>query len=207
MSKFHWQILSKNQIQALKSLKRFSKYGVLAGGTALALQFNHRKSLDLDVFLPKPISRQFVFAMKQHYRKIDIIVNTGDEFSFQSPFRVKTSLVFYPFSPLYKSLSTPYLKISHWRDIALDKAETIGRRGEWRDYIDLYFCVQNGFAIKDIISEAERKFGDLFSEKLFLSQLCYFGDIRDFHIQFTKEKVSQSKLQKFFEKEIKKIKI
>ena len=207
MFKLHWQILSENQTHALKSLGRFSRNGVLAGGTALELQFNHRKSFDLDIFLPKPISRQFVFALKEHYRKIDIIVNTGDEFSFQSPFNVKISFVFYPFQPLYQPIPVSYLKIYHWRDIALDKAETIGRRGEWRDYIDLYFCVKNGFSLSDIIEGAEKKFGDLFSKKLFLSQLCYFEDIKDFSIEFVKGKASSSRIQGFFEKEIKKIKI
>ena len=208
MSKLYFEILTGNQKKTLLLLKEFSKYGTLAGGTALALQFLHRKSYDLDIFVPKPISKQFLYKIKQRFRKIEIMVDTGDEFSFIFlSQRVKISFIYYPYPPLYKTISTPYLRIFSWKDITLDKAHTIGRRGEWRDYVDLYFAVKKGFKLKDIIKEAERKFGDTFSEKLFLSQLCYYKDIKDFTIDFLKEKISKNQLQKFFEKEIKKLKL
>jgi len=208
MSKLYFEILTDNQKKALLSLKNFSKYGILAGGTALALQFFHRKSYDLDIFVPKQISKKFLYKIKQHFRKIEIIVDTGDEFSFISLFhKVKISFIHYPYPSLYKIIPTPYLRIFSWRDIALDKAHTIGRRGEWRDYIDLYFAVKRGFGLKDIIKKAKKKFGDSFSEKLFLSQLCYYKDIQDFSVEFLKEKITKDQTQRFFENEVKKIKL
>jgi len=205
MSKLYFEILTDNQKKALLSLKNFSKYGILAKGTALALQFFHRKSYDLDIFVPKQISKKFLYKIKQHFRKIEIIVDTGDEFSFISLFhKVKISFIHYPYPSLYKIIPTPYLRIFSWRDIALGKAHTIGRRGEWRDYIDLYFAVKRGFGLKDIIKKAKKKFGDSFSEKLFLSQLCYYKDIQDFSVEFLKEKITKDQTQRFFEKEVKK---
>lgn len=204
----HFEVLTSNQKQVLPLLKKFSKYGVLAGGTALALQFYHRKSYDLDIFVPKLISKKFLYKIKQHFKKIKIEVDTGDEFSFISlPHQVKISFIHHPYPPLYKTVSTPFLKIFSWRDITLDKAHSIGRRGEWRDYIDLYFAVKRGFGLKDIIKKSEKKFGDVFSKKLFLSQLCYHKDIKDFTIEFIKEKVTKDELKRFFEKEIKKLKL
>ena len=208
MSKFYIKTIDENQSNALKDLKVFSKYGILAGGTALVFQLGHRKSYDLDIFTPKPISKKFLYRIKQHFKKIEIIVDTGDEFSFVSvSHKVKISFIYYPYSPLYKTILTPYLRIFSWKDIILDKAHTIGRRGEWRDYIDLYFAIKNGFQLKDIIQKAEKKFGDTFSKKLFLSQLCYYGDIKDFSVEFIKEKITKNQLQKFFEKEVSKLKI
>ncbi len=67
--------------------------------------------------------------------------------------------------------------------------------------------MKTGLLLKDVMKGAKRKFRNLFSEKLFLSQLCYFGDIRDFSIEFTNEEVTLSKLQRFFEKEIKELKL
>lgn len=80
MSKLYFEILTDSQKEVLVLLKEFSKYGVLAGGTALALQFFHRKSYDLDIFVPKLISKKFIYKIKQCFRKIGIEVDTGDEF-------------------------------------------------------------------------------------------------------------------------------
>lgn len=208
MSKIHFEILSEGQKKALKDLKNFSRYGTLSGGTALALQFYHRKSYDLDIFTPKLISKKFLYQIKEYLEKIEILVDTQDELSFiLSDYKTKISFIYYPFQRIYKTISTPYLEIFSWKDIALDKAYTVGRRGEWRDYIDLYFAIKNGYSLGKIIKGCKRKFGDTFSEKLFLSQLCYYKDIKDFSIEFLKEEISKSQLQKFFETEIKRLKI
>ncbi len=57
------------------------------------------------------------------------------------------------------------------------KAYALGRRSKWKDYIDLFFLLRDHFTIGDICTEATRIFGELFSEKMFRSQLCYFEDI------------------------------
>lgn len=203
MSKLHFEFLSNNHIKVLEILKNFSKYGILGGGTPLMLQLFHRKSYDLDVFLPKLISKKFLYRVKQHFVKIEIITDTGDEFTFVSiPHKVKISFIYYPFFPLYKPVSTPYLKLFNWRDIALDKAHTIGRRGEWRDYVDLYFVIKKGISLENTISRSKKKFGDSFSEKLFLSQLTYFKDLEDFTVDFIGKRYSQKEIKGFFEKEI-----
>lgn len=207
MSKLHYELLNKNQVKALEILKNLSSYGILAGGTALMTQIAHRRSYDLDIFLSKLISKKFLYRVKQYFKKIEIITDTGDEFSFVSvPHSVKISFIFYPFSPLYKIIPTPYLRFLLWKDITLDKAHTIGRRGEWRDYVDFYFTIKNGFPLKNIIKGAQKKFGDSFSEKLFLSQLVYFGDLKDFTIDFIGEKYSQKKIKNFLEKEVERYK-
>lgn len=207
MSSLYFDILTEDQKKTLESLKSFSKYGFLAGGTALALQLAHRRSYDFDIFCPKPVPKEFLLMVKKHFKKVQILVDTPDELSFISPLSVKISFVFYPFNPVYKTISISALRIYNWKEIALDKAYAIGRRGEWRDYIDLYFIIKTGFPLKSVIRGAKRKFGDIFSGKLFLSQLCYFRDIKDFSIEFIKEEIAPPELQKFFEREIKKLKL
>jgi len=207
MSSLYLDILTEDQKKTLESLKSFSKYGFLAGGTALALQLAHRRSYDFDIFSPKPVPKGFLLMVKKHFKKVQILVDTPDELSFISPLSVKISFVFYPFNPVYKTISISALRIYNWKEIALDKAYAIGRRGEWRDYIDLYFIIKTGFPLKSVIRGAKRKFGDIFSGKLFLSQLCYFRDIKDFSIEFIKEEIAPPELQKFFEREIKKLKL
>jgi len=205
MLRLHFDILTKEQRETLRSLKVFSRdgYGILAGGTALAMQLVHRKSYDFDLFYSEPISKRFILKVKDHFKNVQILFDTSDELTFVTPLGVKVSFIYYPFHPLYKIIPTALLGVYNWKDIALDKAYTIGRRGEWRDYIDLYFSMKNGLSLKKIIKGARKKFGDLFSEKLFLSQLCYFGDIKDFSIGLIMGEVMPLQLQKYFEREIK----
>ncbi|RKY40602.1 MAG: hypothetical protein DRP81_09195, partial [Candidatus Omnitrophota bacterium] len=50
----YWSILDKKQREILKKIGFLKKYGFyLAGGTALALQINHRTSLDFDFYTEK----------------------------------------------------------------------------------------------------------------------------------------------------------
>ncbi|MEW6067171.1 MAG: nucleotidyl transferase AbiEii/AbiGii toxin family protein [Nitrospirota bacterium] len=207
MSRLYFEILSEEQKKTLISLKIFSKHGFLGGGTALAIQLTHRRSYDFDIFCPTSISRGFFLKVKEHFKKFQILINTSDELSLVSSLGVKISFIFYPFKPLYKIIPTAGLGIYSWKDIALDKAYTLGRRGEWRDYIDIYFILKAGFSLKKIIKQAEKKFGDSFSKKLFLSQLCYFGDIKDYSIELLKREITPSHLQRFFEEEIKKMEL
>jgi hypothetical protein len=203
MSKLHFDILSEEQKKTFESLKTFSRHGVLAGGTALALQLFHRKSYDFDIFCKNPISKPFLLKVKNHFKKLQMIMDTADELSIVSPLGVKISFIHYPFRPLYRIIPTQSFGLQSWKDIALDKAYTIGRRGEWRDYIDLCFCIKAGFSLKGIMNGCKKKFRVLFSEKLFLSQLCYFGDIKDFSIDFVNKEVTPLELQNFFEREVK----
>ena len=47
----HKEVLSEEQLEVLDIVKHFCSEGFyLAGGTALALQIGHRKSVDFDLF-------------------------------------------------------------------------------------------------------------------------------------------------------------
>lgn len=62
-------------------------------------------------------------------------------------------------------------------DLAAMKAYALGRKSKWKDYVDLFFILSNHFTIKKISERSTEIFGDLFSEKQFRAQLCYFDDI------------------------------
>ena len=49
------------------------------------------------------------------------------------------------------------------------------RDGQFPHYVDLYFLLRDSFSIENISMTAI--FGDLFSEKMFRAQLCYFEDV------------------------------
>lgn len=208
ISKTSLDLLNKEKKEDLLRLSPFfQEKGILCGGTALMIQLYHRKSYDFDIFFPFSIPQNFLRKISKIFGpNIQVLIDNIDELTFLTPKKTKISLVHFLFPRLYRSLKINSILISSWKDIASDKAYTIGRRPQYRDYVDLFFIFKKGFSLQKIIKDAKKKFRGEFSEKLFLSQLCYFRDIQDFSIEFVKERVTRDQLQKFFEREIKKIK-
>ena len=93
-------------------------------------------------------------------------------------------------------------------DIAATKAYALGRRGNYRDYFDLYTLVKGKYVdLKDVIRWCKKKYGDIFSERMLLEQLTYYGDLEtDIKLRFLHEKfVPPAKIAKYFFSEIKKL--
>lgn len=93
---------------------------------------------------------------------------------------VKITFLKYPFpifDPFVIYEQMPLLSV---REIAATKAYTIGRRGAYKDYIDLYFILSEQHAtLTDIIDVAEKKFGLEFNSRLFLEQIVFLDDVED----------------------------
>jgi hypothetical protein len=88
-------------------------------------------------------------------------------------------------------------------EIAATKAYTIGRRGDWKDYIDLYVCIRDGITtLAEVIENARNKYGDVFSDRLFLEQLVYFGDIDEGQKLEMESEPGRSNVRGYFEKAI-----
>lgn len=94
------------------------------------------------------------------------------------------------------------------KEIASTKAYTIGRRGSYKDYLDLYFIISLHYiSLSEIIELAGKKYQDNFNARLFLEQLVYLDDVDDAEIIFLQDKVERSTVSMFFENEIKKIEL
>jgi len=199
------EVLTLNQKDIFAKLVVLKQIGVMAGGTALAFQLRHRKSYDFDIFTQDNISLQLSWEVKKIFgEKIEVIQESENELTFFAQPKVKVTFFYYPFKPIYKIIETVSISIFDWRDIAADKAYALGRRPIWRDYVDLFFIIRTNHGLKKIISDAKKKFQGLFSEKLFLGQLIYFGDLQDFQIDFLGESIQPDKIKRFFEREVKK---
>ena len=131
--------------------QRFAQKYYFSGGTALALQIKHRRSLDLDFFTAKNIDvEELVAWLGYHYSEKDyeIVFRKADQVDIRI-LGVKISFIHYPF-PVINSLldganvspGLKGLKISSVKEIALMKAYVLGRRTSFRDYIDLYYLLK-----------------------------------------------------------------
>lgn len=79
--------------------------------------------------------------------------------------------------PLIGEFKREYYRIPDLLDLAAMKAYALGRRSKWKDYVDLYFLLNDKFTLGEISNRATEIYGDLFSDKLFRSQLSYFEDV------------------------------
>lgn len=181
----------------------------LAGGTALALQVGHRMSVDFDFFSKKEIPADLLDKVKKIFssQKIAVSVNNPDELTVFVE-DVKLSFIKYPFPVLFDLIDYEDVKLLSIKEIAATKAYSVGRRGTYKDYVDLYFILlKNLSSLGEIIETATKKYGGEFNSRLFFEQLIYLDDITDFKILFLGEEILKNDLRVFFENEIKKIKL
>ncbi len=203
ISKLHLDIFNHpERRRVLGELRKLPRGCVLGGGTALALQIGHRTSYDFDLFYSKPIDKKWLAKVRAVFgsRLMRVLVNTTDELTVIVKPDIKITLLYYPFSPLHKPLvARDYaLNIFDLRDIASSKAYTIGRRGVWRDYVDLYFLLNGYFKIEEILGEATKRFEPAFDVKMFFKQLTYYKDIHDTAVEYVGDSVKVYDIKKFF---------
>lgn len=182
--KLHLDILDSARKSLLQALIPLTTRFVLGGGTALALQIAHRQSFDFDFFSTSLIPKKLLEKLSLNFKIKNVAVDTKDELTFFTNDNIKVTFLYYPFKPYNQILkSEDGLAVFPIQEIALQKAYTIGRRGEYRDYFDLYFILKNNYSdLKQVISEAKKVYGNVFDEKIFLEQLVYFKDLLNFEI-------------------------
>lgn len=195
----HKQILADKQLELLPLLKIFSKEFYLVGGTAIALHIGHRRSIDFDLFTNKTLKRTHI--KKTIHKNLFPIQNTLYEDSDQLHLiinAVKFTFFHYPWPVIGEVLFDNVISLPCLKDLAAMKAFALGRRGKWKDYVDLYFLLRDHYSLSDISERAEELFQKEFSKKLFRQQLCYFEDV-DFSesVEFVTDKVSEKEIKKF----------
>jgi len=172
----HLEILQTNQKELLPYLNRFEASHYLVGGTAIALQIGHRRSIDFDLFTKGTLDHASLLEPFRSTFGIDqIMIDEPQELTFSTN-GVKLTFLAYPFSVEHHSHEELVLPTPDLVTLGALKAYALGRRGKWKDYVDLYFILQK-YSIADIVKHAQPMFGREFDEKLFRVQLSYFDDI------------------------------
>lgn len=171
-------ILSQEQLWCIGILNIFSEDFYLAGWTAIALQIGHRKSIDFDLFSPREIKNSTILnQLSQAGYVIDRILvdNRGWELTLIIRW-VKITFLYYPFDisseVAFWKINMPNLSI-----LGAMKFYTLGRRGKWKDYVDIFFLFRSGYTLAGLSKNADAIFGGSYNEKLLREQLCYFDDI------------------------------
>lgn len=195
----HNEILTEMQIKMLPLIREFSGDFYLAGGTAIALQIGHRRSIDFDLFTPNLLdTMKIIRIVKKHGYKIDATFEETPEELTMVIAGTKVTFLQYPFDIKPTINYTDIIIMPDILTLASTKAYSLGRRSKWKDYVDLYFILKDHFSIKDISKKAEKIFGGAFNERLFREQLCYFEGI-DFSetVDYFSESISDVTIKNF----------
>ena len=100
------------------------------------------------------------------------------------------------------------INILNAKEIGASKAYSIGRRREYKDFVDIYTLIKLGnVLLKNVVSLAETKYGDVFSPRLFLEQLVNMNDIEEMEINFLKESIGKIEIENFLRNEVRKLRL
>lgn len=172
----HREVLSENQIKLLSLIKTFGTDFGLVGETAIALYLGHRRSIDFDLFTDKDISSEKIhLAINRNYTIQSTLVDEPDELTLVVN-DVKLTFCRYPYLINYTNKFEEIIKIPDIITLAAMKAFALGRRAKWKDYVDIFFILQNN-TFDEITKKTKEIFGSEFNERLFREQLSYFEDI------------------------------
>lgn len=164
-----------------KVLQKIGENGALAdfymaGGTALALQLNHRQSIDLDWFSQKSFSSRKLIELFSSLGKL--VVNFESEDTLHLVLDgVKISLFYYPYDLLRPLISyAGGVFLASDIDIACMKLQAISSRGSKKDFIDLYFLLKK-YSIGEALNSFDKKFAKVKYNRLhLLKSLVFFDD-------------------------------
>lgn len=165
------ETVESSTLELLKKLQRLPvlEQTRLVGGTALALQLGHRKSIDLDFFgtvdceaeyLRESIAGIASLTILKESPHIHIYIVDG----------IKVDIVNYKYPWLDDVVLEQGLRLASVSDIAAMKITAIIGRGTKKDFIDIAFLLHH-FSLEEIL----HKYNDS-SVFMAMKSLAYFDD-------------------------------
>lgn len=171
----HYATIEPNTLELLKKLQTMAelKDTRLVGGTALALQMGHRKSVDLDLFghinctpdeLESALRKVASVILLKKSTNINIYVVDG----------VKVDIVNYKYDWLEPSLCEDGIVMAQFPDIAAMKVNAIIGRGTRKDFVDIAYLLKK-FTLSNVLHFYFKKYPEA-SMFLAAKSLSYFVD-------------------------------
>ena len=171
------EILTDEQKKILPLVGKFAKDFGLVGGTAIALNIGHRRSIDFDLFSLKEFDNYQIKRKISKNYKIESTIN-DEEGQYTVLIRgVRFTFLYYPYKISFSEKFNNVIKFPNLLTLATMKAFALSRRANWKDYVDLYFIMKDYFSLNEISKQGGKIFGKEFNEKIFRESLAYFKDI------------------------------
>ena len=199
------KVINAKTKRVLESLDKIEviKNFYLAGGTALALQLGHRKSIDLDLFSRKDFSiKELKIILSQMGR---LKIYSEEERTLNANLNgVKISFLGYKYKMLFPLVKYGKdLKLASIQDIACMKIDAISNRGSKKDFIDFYFLLEK-YSLKEILGFFDKKYSGIkYSQLHILKSLIYFQDAEEDPMPLMFESADWNEVKKELRKGVK----
>lgn len=205
----HRECFSENGWKILSNLKDiFNKHNaILAGGTALALHMGHRISIDLDFFTVSDFFTERIFSKIKGRGYTFRLISEGDGYFLIEVEGIKVSMSKYEYPFIEKTITFEGIKVAGISDIASMKVIAISQSGTKRDFVDLYFILQD-MPFHKIAEHMVKRFGKERINPIHIGKsFVYFSDAESHpEPEYLKGKeVSWDQIKKFFRNHVKQI--
>lgn len=171
----HYETIEPATLELLKELQQLPelKETRLVGGTALALQIGHRKSIDLDLFGNVECDSSELQTALASIREVTPLKLTTNINIFNVA-NVKVYIVNYKYPWIGDCIEEDTLRLASAKDIAAMKVTAVIGRGSIKDFTDIAHLLDY-YTIDDILDFYQQKYhdGSLF---MALKSLTYFVD-------------------------------
>ena len=171
-----FQTIQPDTLELLKAISAQAeiKETRLVGGTALALQYGHRQSIDLDFFGRLPEEKDELIEAVKRVGEVTVL-NRSKSVLQMVVNQVKVDFVDYSrYHWIDESIIGDGFVLASDKDIAAMKINAIIGRGTRKDFIDLYALLQH-YSLVEIMGFYQNKYPE-FSEYRALLSMTYFDD-------------------------------
>ena len=151
----------------------------LAGGTGLALQIGHRRSVDFDYFSQQPATTQRILDWLPCFQKF--LIREMDPLTLHAEVDgVKMSFIGnYRYPLVAEPIFLQKLPGAGVMDIGLMKLLAITHRAALRDYLDLAVILRDRIPLSSLLEMSRQKYGPHFNIMICLKALTSFGDVEE----------------------------
>jgi hypothetical protein len=179
----HYETVDEGTLGLLKQLQSLDILSEmrLVGGTSLALQIGHRKSIDIDLFGILNVEFDILIDELKTLGEVVLLKNSKNIHSLLIN-DIKVDIVNYNYKWLTNKMTIDNIYFATIEDIAAMKLNAIMGRGSKKDFIDLYFILKN-YTLSTLIDLYSQKYhdGSIF---LVLKSLAYFDDADEQEMPF-----------------------
>jgi hypothetical protein len=178
--RFHPKVLTPLQKKVLGQvgaiLAEWQFY--LGGGTALAIYFGHRHSVDLDWFTGVGIADPLRLAQDFRDKGVPFITGEIERGTLHGTLSgIRVSFLEYRYPLLKKPVFWPQFssRIASLEDLACMKLSAIAQRGSKKDFVDMYALGMKRFPLEKMIRLYQQKY-DVKDIAHLLYGLAYFDE-------------------------------
>lgn len=180
---FHPRILTAGQQKLLAKLGRAARAEgyYLAGGTALALQIGHRRSVDFDFFTQQGPDEPLLLAARIQAAGLPLeIASVLPGTLLGTINRVKVSFIAYRYPMLDDLVLWPEydLALAALSDLAAMKLAAVAQRGAKKDFIDIATLLSGSFTLAQMLEMYQTKY-QIGNITHLLYSLVYFDEAEE----------------------------